>query len=84
MRRVHRGEHTLNVNHPRSQDALAAGMGRALDRAIEKRGGSLGHTTINNHFDFSGSVLQDERAMNKLVDKIEDVQRGRRNHRCPQ
>ena len=24
VRRVHRGEHTLNVNHPRSQDALAA------------------------------------------------------------
>lgn len=72
VRRVHKGEHTLNLNHPTSQRAL----NEAVANAMNQNGG--GHTTIN--VDMRGAYFPDRRTMNRFYDDLEDIRRGRRRY----
>ena len=77
IRRVHEGEHTLNLNHPRSMDALAGGLERAL-RRIFADGRGAGGTAVN--VDLRGAFFPDRRSVEKLFDLLDDYGRGRRSY----
>lgn len=55
-------------------------MKEAVRDVAHESGGSIGHTTINNHNDFRGSFVMDDRTTKKITEKIEDHQRGRRRY----
>ncbi|MBT4429611.1 MAG: hypothetical protein HOC91_03770 [Nitrospinaceae bacterium] len=81
VRRVHKGEHTLNLNHPTSQRALNEAVERSVGPAVERAmGKSGGGQIIHNHFDMRGMFVLDDRTVTKLTDKIEDKQRSRRRY----
>ena len=72
-------EHIMNVNHPQSIDFFQRGVRPLIRDAIREEAGGRGGETHTYHIHIEGN-LNDDRALEKLSRKLEDISRRRRRY----
>lgn len=72
-------EHIMNVNHPQSIDFFQRGVRPLIRDAIREETGGRGGETHTYHIHIEGN-LSDDRALEKLSRKLEDINRRRRRY----
>lgn len=69
----------MNVNHPQSIDFFQRGVRPLIRDAIREETGGRGGETHTYHIHIEGN-LSDDRALEKLSRKLEDINRRRRRY----
>ena len=72
-------EHIMNVNHPQSIDFFRRGVRPLIRDAIREETDGRGGETHTYHIHIEGN-LSDDRALEKLSRKLEDINRRRRRY----
>ncbi len=72
-------EHIVNVNHPQSIDFFQRGVRPIIRDAIREERAASGGDTHVYHIHIEGNLIED-RTLEKLSRKLEDIQRRRRRY----
>ncbi len=71
VRRVHKGEHTLNLDHPNSTAVIDDAIEKSLRRVLGKGGFGGGDMNIN----LAGAIFADQRGIGALTDLLDQYKR---------